>query len=240
MTRRTTDIPAPPWRTGKRPVRQPLSQDAIVAAALRLLDAEGLDAVSMRRVAQDLGTGPASLYAHVANKDELIELVLDEVLGEVVDEAERVAAASDLDWRDAVRTVTRTSRRAMQRHRDIARAAMVGVPLGPNGLRVSEAYLGILTGAGLPDQIVAWGVDRLSLYVTADVLEGAFYRNRGFRNESDARRYWTQVGDYLRSLPPDRFPHTVRMVDAMMTGDSDERFEHGLDMILDGLARHLP
>lgn len=233
-----TEIPAPPWRTGKRRVRQPLSQDAIVAAAIRVLDAEGLDAVSMRRVAQELGTGPASLYVHVANKDELYELVLDAVLGEVADSAER--ATADPDWQQAARRIARAERDAMRRHRDIARVAMTGLPLGPNSLRINEAYLAILRGAGLPDQIVAWAVDRLALYVTADVLEGAFYRARGWTSERQAREHYEQASEYLRALPPDRFPHTVAMVDALMAGGSDERFEHGLDLILDGVAKSLP
>ena len=77
-------VPVPPWRQrAARESKQPLSLDLILRTALELLDAEGLDAVSMRKVAQRLGTGAASLYAYVRNKDELHELVLDLVLGEI-------------------------------------------------------------------------------------------------------------------------------------------------------------
>jgi len=74
--------PEPPWWTPRKATapRRALSRQAIVAAALGILRAEGMDAVSMRRVASELGTGPASLYAHVANKDELLELLYDELL----------------------------------------------------------------------------------------------------------------------------------------------------------------
>ncbi|WP_030449336.1 TetR/AcrR family transcriptional regulator [Actinocatenispora sera] len=233
-----TEIPAPPWRTGKRPVRQPLSQDAIVAAATRVLDAEGLDAVSMRRVAQELGTGPASLYAHVANKDELYELMLDSVVGETVEDAER--AVRESDWQQGARRIARAGRDALRRHRDLARVAMTGFPFAPNSMRVTEAYLAILRGAGLPDQIVAWAVDRLALYVTADVLEGAYYYAKGWKTEEQAHAYFEQAAEYLRTLPPERFPNTVAMVDALVSGGSDERFEQGLDMILDGVAKYLP
>src|SRR4051812_33822069 len=75
------EVPAPPWRKRRKvaPPRQPLSQDLIIDTALRVLRAEGLDAVSMRRVAQELDTGPASLYAHESNKEELLELMLDRI-----------------------------------------------------------------------------------------------------------------------------------------------------------------
>src|SRR4029453_13759363 len=78
-------VPDPPWQAAPRarPARAPLSQDAIVHAALRVLDREGAAGLSMRRVADELGTGPASLYWHVANKDALIDLIVDRVAGEV-------------------------------------------------------------------------------------------------------------------------------------------------------------
>jgi hypothetical protein len=78
-------VPDPPWQAAPRarPARAPLSQDAIVHAALRVLDREGSAGLSMRRVAEELGTGPASLYWHVANKDALINLIIDQVASEI-------------------------------------------------------------------------------------------------------------------------------------------------------------
>ena len=81
-------LPIPPWSAARErpvgaPAKTPLTREAIVEAALAVLDAEGLEGVSMRRVAQRLGTGPASLYQHVSNKDELLELVLDRVAGDI-------------------------------------------------------------------------------------------------------------------------------------------------------------
>src|SRR5215211_3595236 len=78
-------VPDPPWQAPSRPrpARAPLSRDAIVHAALRVMDREGSAGLSMRRVAEELGTGPASLYWHVANKDALINLIIDQVASEV-------------------------------------------------------------------------------------------------------------------------------------------------------------
>ena len=82
---RDRPIPEPPWAATRRerPARTPLTREAIVDAALRVVDREGADGLSMRRVAEELGTGPASLYWHVASKDELINLVVDRVVGEI-------------------------------------------------------------------------------------------------------------------------------------------------------------
>src|ERR687890_1854756 len=78
-------IPEPPWKAAprRRPARPPLSQEAIVDAALQVVDREGSSGLSMRRVAEELGTGPASLYWHVPSKDALIDLVIDQVAAEV-------------------------------------------------------------------------------------------------------------------------------------------------------------
>src|SRR5579875_2585707 len=80
---RAADVPEPPWRVPRREGRAPLSRDAIVDAALRVLDAEGMDGLSMRRVGEELGAGAASIYWHVQNKDELLQLVFERVISEI-------------------------------------------------------------------------------------------------------------------------------------------------------------
>ena len=78
------DLPEPPWRRrSKKTRRQVLDRDRIVEVALRIIDEEGIDGLSMRRIAEELDTGPASLYAHVSGKEELLDLVLDRVIGEI-------------------------------------------------------------------------------------------------------------------------------------------------------------
>ncbi|MFC6929926.1 TetR/AcrR family transcriptional regulator [Actinomadura yumaensis] len=113
-------MPTPPGRKPRKaaPSRRPLTQDGIVAAAVRVLDAEGLDGVTMRRVAQELDTGPASLYAHVSGKDELNELMLDRVAAEV-----RLPEPDPERWQEQVKEVAREVRRVWQAHADIARVS---------------------------------------------------------------------------------------------------------------------
>lgn len=236
----SNEIPLPPWRTPPRatPPKQPLSQELIVETALRLLDAEGLDAVSMRRVAQELDTGPASLYAHVSNKDELWELVLEKVAGDV-----KLPGEPDPErWQEQLKELCMEVWRNLTLHRDLARISLAVIPTGPNSLRVSEHMLGIMLAGGVPRNVAGWALDRLFLYLDSDAYEGALHTAKappGSDPYEHARDYFQQISEYFRSLPPDRFPNTVSMVDELMGGDGDERFEFGLDLIIRGLEAYV-
>ena len=228
-------LPEPP-RPGREPRRAParrrtLNRDGIVDAALRVLDAEGLDAVTMRRVAQELGTGGASLYAHVDGKDGLIDLVLERVIGEVR------LPESDPDpdrWQEDVKAIAREMRRVMTAHRDIARATLANIPLGANALTVMDRLMGSLRAGGLPDQVCAWAGDLLGLFVTAVAVEDSIYGTK--LTPEQAERYFTELGQYMHSLPAERFPHMAALAGPMTAGGGDERFEFGLNVIVSGLA----
>ncbi|GIJ36183.1 TetR/AcrR family transcriptional regulator [Micromonospora sediminimaris] len=227
MTDSGAEIPA---RRGTR-TKPALTRQAIVGAALDLVDRAGVDAVTMRSVADRLGTGPASIYRHVTGKDELLELVLDRVLAEVA-----VPPPHPEDWRGPLIALAREVRRVLLAHNDIAAVAMSGPPVGGNPARIAEALLAILRTAGFPDQVCAWAVDRLSLYVTADALDTARQRVMGHDGPAAAQRRWAQVAQYYRDLPADRFPHTVALRDALFADGPVDRFTLGLELFLDGLA----
>ncbi len=124
--------PIPPWQrssplaAGSRPA---LSLDLIVSTALRLLDEGGMDGLSMRKVADALGTGAASLYAYVASKEELVGHVLDRVIGEL-----EVPAPDPERWSEQVKDGVRSMRRVLASHRDLARFAMARIPTGGNAI----------------------------------------------------------------------------------------------------------
>jgi AcrR family transcriptional regulator len=231
----TTEIPPPPWRRPKKTARQrrPLSQELIVDTAMRILDAEGLDALSMRRVALELRTGPASLYAHVANKDELLELMIDRVVGEL-----ELPPPDPGRWQEQVVECALAAHRVWTRHPGIARAALANIPLGPNSLEYSEALLAILRAGKVPDEPAGWFVDRLSLYILADAFEESLHRERGRETEADAQEYIDQVKAYFESLPPDRFPIISSMVGALTSGGGDERLRFGVELMVRGLASY--
>ncbi|MFG3436573.1 TetR/AcrR family transcriptional regulator C-terminal domain-containing protein [Nonomuraea sp. NPDC047897] len=236
------DVPAPPWRTPRRRVqrRPQLSQELIVETGLAILDAEGLDGLSMRRVAQVLGTGPASLYAHVSGKEELLELIYDQVLGEV-----RLPAPDPARWQEHLRAYAEEMHRVLGRHADVARAALAGIPTGPNAVRLAEYALGLLIEAGMPPREASLAFDRLVLYVVGDAFEGSLHyarmRAAGVSGtEAYFRRYVGQVAAYFRSLPPDRFPYISGNVDALIADGGEARFRYGLDLIIAGLTARMP
>jgi AcrR family transcriptional regulator len=230
-----TSLPPPPRPSGKHATherrRPALTREAIVEAALRVVDSEGFDALTMRRVGQELGTGGASLYAHVDNKEALIELVMDRVMSEVdvpwPPEPER--------WREQVKEAMRRIRATYRAHRDLARGGLARIPTGPNAVVSMERFLALLRASGLPDQVVAYAADLLPLYATAVAYEESLYEGRGF-TEADMRRFVVELRAYFESLPSDRFP-TVTALAAALTagGEGDERFEFGLEVLVRGL-----
>jgi AcrR family transcriptional regulator len=238
MTKKATDgdMPTLPWRKLPKPAppKQPLGQELIVDTAIRILDAEGLDGVSMRRVAQELGTGPASLYAHVSNKDELLELMLERIAGEV-------QLPEELDparWQEQMKEIARDLQRVWTSHADIAKVSLITIPTGPNQLRIAEAMLILMRGGGVPDQAAAWALDRLGMYVDADAIEASMYTAK-VRQGFNAEAYFSGLQDYFRRLPPERFPNITSMVDTLTAGNGDERFEFGLDVFIRGLASYV-
>lgn len=222
-------LPEPPWWTSehRRSTRSSLSRDAIVDAALKVLDEHGLDGLSMRRVADELATGPASLYWHVANKDQLINVILDRVIGEIP-----LPEPDPERWEEQLRTFAHEGREAFRRYRDIGRASLGRVPMGPNLLRAVEWQLELLEGAGIPARPAAWFGDLLGLYVGAHAFEDTLGLD-----QDDAGR---AMGHYLAMLPPERFPHLLAASAELASGDADERFEFGLDLLIRGLASMAP
>jgi AcrR family transcriptional regulator len=235
-------LPAPPWRPGPprrtRPAKAPLTREQIVRAGLRLVTTEGIDAVSMRRLAAEFDTGPSSLYAHVANKDELLQLMFDEICADVpipVPDPER--------WPEQIKDLCRAGYAAMVAHGDIARAALATIPTGPNAMRVSEAMLGIMLAGGVPPLIASIALDRMFLYIVADAYESSLYRDRIGSSEAEVAAYFKVMTDqlvtYYQALPADQYPNLREHARALVDGDGRRRFEFGLDMLVDGLDKYV-
>jgi AcrR family transcriptional regulator len=236
-----SELPTPPWHKPRKPrrseaPRRPLTAELIVDTATRVMDAEGMDAVTMRRIAQELGTGPASLYAHVSNKDELLELVLDRVAAEV-----RLPEPDPARWQEQLKEVAREIRAAFRRHRDIARVSLGTIPTGPNLLRVAECELALMRAGGVPVPVAALAVDALGRMIDADSIEGTLLLDRSPKGKDpheEFGHYVRQVRDYFASLPLDRFPNIVAIADELTRGGDDDRFEFSLDILVRGIASH--
>jgi AcrR family transcriptional regulator len=216
-------VPDPPWWSKRgdssRAERKPLTRDAIVDAALRLLERDGLQGLSMRRVATELGAGAASLYWHVGDKEQLLALMLDRIVGE----AEPVEPRAT--WQETVKESLRATRRLMNKRRDAAQISLGRIPAGPNSLPVMERSLAILKDAGLPPRAIGYAADMFALFV------GGFAFEESMPAQGDPKAF----GEYLKSLPADRFPMLSGLADELVEGGPDERFEFAIDLLVKGL-----
>jgi AcrR family transcriptional regulator len=243
MTASDPDIPPPPWqRAPDRPARrrrEPISKEAIVTAAIGLLDREGLAALSMRRLADELGTGAASLYWHVGSKDGLLDLVLDEIIGEA-----KVPDPDPGRWQEQLKEVAREQRRSSLRHPYVVRISIGRIPMGPNALRYSERILAILRAGGLPPQLAVQGY-----LLLIDTINGFTIDETGVDDRpapdggtltgdpEQLQQMANMARDYIASLPAGHFPNMISLADEFAFADPDERFELLLDIFVDGLAR---
>ncbi|MFI0407733.1 TetR/AcrR family transcriptional regulator [Actinomadura sp. 3N508] len=239
MATERSDMPTPPGRRPRKAAaaRQPLTRELIVDAAIRVLDAEGLEAATMRRVAQELGTGAASLYAHVSGREELRELMLDRVAGEV-----RLPVPDPARWQEQLKELALETRRVLTSHRDIAQVSIGLIPTGPNLLAVAEAQLALMRAGGVPPKIAALAVDTLGMFVDADAIEGTIYSAKlsgGAEAIEKFHRYLGEIRDFFKALPADRYPNVTAMAQELTSEGGDARFEFGLDILLRGIASYV-
>ncbi|HKN52646.1 MAG TPA: TetR/AcrR family transcriptional regulator [Amycolatopsis sp.] len=225
-------VPPPPWRrtARKRAPKQVLSQDLIVRTALKILGKEGIDAVTMRRVAQELETGPASLYAHVTNKEELDELMLDAVLAGMPR-----PEPDPKRWTEQVKDLVRHQVQAMMAYPGIARVAWnIPVPVNPSTLHQGESMLALLRAGGLDLKQATFAGDALWLYAKAYAYEGSSWTWGDYDAEKVSER-GKQMQEYMRSLPPEMFPNMLRIGEFFGAETAAERFDFALDIFLAGI-----
>jgi AcrR family transcriptional regulator len=242
-------VPPSPWererpaRAHVVPARAPLSRERVVEAAFTVLDRQGLDGLSMRQVAAELGVTVSALYAHVSSKDDLLELMYVRLL-----DGFEMPEPDPERWQEQVRDYARTGRRRLLSHRDMARIAMAHVPFTAEMLPHLEAVLALFRTAGLPDRVAAEAGDLISTYIDGFVLEEGMWQERAAQRGGDAsapaRPDWREMAEkmreYFASLPAKDFPHLRALSGMMVTDSNDERFDIGLEIILRGLASYLP
>jgi AcrR family transcriptional regulator len=228
-------------RPSKRPAKgtprpRHLSREAIVQAALRVVDTEGVDAVTMRRIADELDTGAASLYAHVADKDELLGAVYDTAMGAVEISDIKPTARG---WQQQLKEFIRRYRSALLEHRDLAKVQLGNVPTGENAARAMEKMLAILDAAKLPARVIGYAPDLLAQFMTASAYEHYLWQQRASSPE-EMQQFHDELQSYFESLPAEEFPTLRRLAADLVQEDEaeDARFEFGLDILVKGLAAH--
>jgi AcrR family transcriptional regulator len=231
------------WGVRERPHKGPkpgLSLGRIVEAAVRVADTEGLDAVSMGRVAAELGTAPMSLYRHVSAKEELLTLMVDAAWGPAPDRPVPVGPVPGEDWRAGLARWAWAMRAGARRHPWVVRIPLNGLPIMPNEVAWFENALACLAGTGLSEARKASVIMLLSGYVrnvaTTEADIGAAIRASGLDPDQWMASYPRMLAELADPL---RFPALTRFIAAGVfdvADDPDDEFIFGLDRILDGVA----
>jgi len=214
------------------PKRTPLSRERVVHAAIALADERGAEALTMRKLAGELGVEAMSLYNHVANKTDLLDGMIDVVFGEIV------APAAGGDWKAELRARASSTRDALNRHRWAIGEMEGRTTHGPNNLRVHDAVLGCLRSAGFS---VAMSVHAMSVqdaFIYGFVLQQSDLTPE--TAEDFAAVAQQQMVDYADSLAA--YPHLVEVVGGYVAEagyDYDTEFLFGIDLILDRLEQLL-
>jgi AcrR family transcriptional regulator len=213
-------------RTDTRPRRRPLNKDRVIRAAIELADAEGIEALSMRRLAKALGVEAMSLYNHVANKDEILAGITDAVASEIE------LPDGDVDWRTAIRRSAISARDVHVRHPWASGLSMSRQSGGPAMLRRSDWLLRTLREAGFPPDVVYHALHILEAYVLGFTV---MHQSFPYRGEELAGL----VDGFLRQLSEDQYPDLVDHVRQHLEPRAGEEggFELGLDLLLDGLEQ---
>jgi AcrR family transcriptional regulator len=208
--------------------RIPLSRERVLRAALELADASGVEALTMRRLGEDLGFEAMSLYRHVANKKDLLDGMLDLVL------AEWELPDGEGDWMDAIRRSALSVHDALRRHRWAAGLLMTGSHIRPARLRYMESLLGRLHVAGFDAETTYHVYHLLDGYIFGFSLWEIAYTTIPVDSEVASK--------LMQSIPWDDYPRLTEHRDQHMSDGAHREvsaFEVGLDLILDGLQKTL-
>jgi AcrR family transcriptional regulator len=204
--------------------RQPLTRERVLHAALAFADERGLEKLSMRKLAQELGVEAMSLYNHVDNKDDIVGGIVDLVAGEVEPPA-------GSDWKAALRESAISAHEALSRHRWAARIWMASVGRGSDRMRHAEAALRCLREAGFSKDLTYH-----AFHVWQGYALGFTLQELNFPHDRESLK--AMAATFLREFPTDEFPYLAEHIEQHIEPPLQEHqdaFEFGLDLILDGL-----
>ena len=206
--------------------RAPLSRDRVLSAAVALADQSGIESLTMRRLGQELGVEAMSLYNHVANKDDILDGIVDLVLSDID------VPPTGTHWKTAMRQRAISAHEVLLAHPWAAMLIISRFNIGPGMTRYLDATLGRLREGGfsIEGALDAWHTLDSHLYgFTLQQLNLPF----GVEETQQVS------ADVLGQLPAHEFPYVVEVITEIMRTGRDEDFELGLDLILDGLERTL-
>lgn len=219
-----TNKDVPPRSRRERPAKPALTRQGIIDAALTILRAEGLNKVTMRRIAQALDTGPASLYVYVRNTTDLHIQILDALLATVTE-----PLRAEGPWREKLKQLLMRYISVLSMYPEIARMALTMHPSGPNYLALLEQILALLQEGGMSDREAAWEVDLLLLYATAAAAEHSTREASSTAAEEDSA-----LVTAIRDIDAESYPHLARLGIDLFSGSGHNRFAWSIDVMLSG------
>jgi TetR/AcrR family tetracycline transcriptional repressor len=221
-------------RTATRPK---LGRDTVVDAALRVADAEGLDAATIRRLAHDLGVTPMALYWHFADKEALLDAVADRLWDDTVARLDKTAESSE-PW-EQLRQLCDVMVDAMRRHPAVAERVSMRVVTSESGLAITERALGLLASVGFEPEQASEAAYFILLNAVTLVTSEPGAEIGIDPDERDAVLRGKRI--LLATLPPDRYPHVVAAADFLVDcGNTDGYYGRGLDMVIGGVRSQIP
>lgn len=224
-----TTVNTQPISRRERPAKPALTREGIVGAGMQVLRAEGLERLTMRRLAQELDTGAASLYVYVRNVAELRAYLLDDLLGGL--DLSPVAARGG--WRTRLVTVLSSYTVMLTQYPGLAQSALVTRPAGPGYLRLVDGLLALL-GKNVPADRTAWAVDLLLHFATSTAAE------QGTRDRAvDAHAEEQNLAAAIAAAPADTYPHVAAFGPDLLSGEGPDRMRWGLHVLINGIL-HTP
>jgi AcrR family transcriptional regulator len=208
--------------------RAPLSRERVLRAAIALADTAGIESLTMRKLGQELGVEAMSLYNHVANKDDILDGIVDLVFSEIDVPSDRA------DWKTALRRRGISVRDTLVRHPWATSLMQSRTRPGPATLRHNDSVIGALRKSGFTIDMAAHAFSLMDGYIYGFALQQVNLPSRTSEESAALAR------NILEQLPADKYPHMAEMITgyALRPGyDYAKEFEFGLDLILDGLER---
>jgi AcrR family transcriptional regulator len=215
--------PTGPRSRRDRPAKPPLTRQGIIDAALGILFDEGLDRVTMRRIATALDTGHASLYVYVRDTEDLHAQILDALLASV-------ALDATGNWRARLKALLVSYGGVLREHPELARMALSTQPNGPHFMAIVEQVLALLREGGAGDRAAAWGVDLLLLVPTAIAVE---HNVEVSPRQEDERL--SEMARRLDGIDPQEYPTIAALRTDLISGDGPTRSDWALDVLIDGI-----
>ncbi|MEW5838188.1 MAG: TetR/AcrR family transcriptional regulator C-terminal domain-containing protein [Pseudomonadota bacterium] len=203
-----------------------LTRDAVLSAAVRLADERGIDALSMRKLAETLGIEAMSLYNHVKNKDDLLDGMVDAVVAEIE------LPAANIEWKAAMRQRAISAQEVLLRHPWASMLIVSRINIGPAMLRYGDATLGCLRAAGFSYALADHAINAIDSHIYGFTLLKSNF-------PIEEKEYAQTAEKFLPKLPASNYPHVHGLAEEVLCGrySGINEFTFGLDLILDGLER---